>query len=215
MSTCQDTWGILLPLHSLLLVSLKCSMQREECQNTKWLEIFLYLYHLVNKVGKKCHCVIFTYVWETITAVREWLYSYLLEWSRQTFQKQTFIAWWDLCWTLGISRLLVASRKIPADSSWQHPLSCWSQSAERLSTTALTPAQRTLPWNSRVSWWAISHHQISVSFYSAGNNQIPKAYSHSLLEGQFCHSVHWRQKTKLYLYTTVPCKYDYLAKNQF
>lgn len=57
--------GHILPFHSLPAISLKCSMQRKKHQGVKWLEIFLYLYHLVNKVAEKCHCVIFTCVWET------------------------------------------------------------------------------------------------------------------------------------------------------
>ena len=168
---CQDMWYVL-PFPSLLLASLGEFVHCKE--NVKWLEIFLYVYHLVNKVTEKTSpCDLHGCVGEGTAAVREWLYHSLLERSK-TFQKQTFIAWWDFCWTHGMYRLSITSRKITADSSWQYPLSGWalprSQSAERLPTTTLTPAQRILPWNSHITWWSTTNHWISGCFRSVGNN---------------------------------------------
>lgn len=163
--------GYILPFPSLLVFLGKFVQCKE---NIQWLEIFLYVYNLVNKIAEKTSpCDLRGCVGEGIAAVREWLYHSLLERS-QMFQKQSFIVWWDFCYTHGMYRLSITSRKITADSSWQYALSGWalprSQSAERLPATTLTPAQRILLWNSHISWWSTSNHCILGCFRSVRNN---------------------------------------------
>lgn len=173
LSACQDVWGAF----CLAIPSpwLKCSLQRKKHQ-VKWLEIFLYLYHLVNKVAEKCHCVIFTCVWETSSAVRNDCTAPCWKEEVKHFTADFYslvgslLNSWDI-------QAVSGSRRVSADSPWQCPLPrelSQCQSAEELPATALTPAQQILPTNPQVSQWDRGHHQSPITFWGANTAQCPE-----------------------------------------